>query len=346
MMTYSKREWPKKEWTLRLSLFVVGYIAGGISGGIQQYTAVLDSSRGLQKATYAGVPPKPSDLTQEAFVISDANMKLSHGNGHGRSHDSASPSVVGTDDPTGAGPTEAVDGSSENCVPYVQENPAFDKVAHFAFDIFLEKTDQTERRQFNASEWGQKTSGGLEDADRNVIAHVYSNANSVFEFGLGESTYIANQVNVPRYSGVDSDPQWVAKARARVSSNFRFYFADVGKTQAWGYPQRIGPKAIFDYQIAPLVIEPLPFDVYLVDGRWRVGSLLTSFLHASARGEKILTDTIVLLHDCHRKNLRKADQLFEVHQPGNSSLCAFRRRPETTDQDIMEMWKANYKQAA
>jgi hypothetical protein len=336
----AKREWAKKEWTLRLSLVVVGYIAGGISGGIQQHTAVLVASRGLQKAAPAGVYPMPTGLTQEAFVISGATPDLYNEDCHDTIPDSAPLAVVGTDDPIGAGPKE------EKCVPYVKNEPAFDQVAHFAFGIFLEQTHQTERRKFNASEWEQKTSGGLEDADRNVIAHAYSNANSVFEFGLGESTYIANHVNVPRYSGVDSDPEWVAKARARVSPNFCFYFADVGKTQAWGYPHRIGPKATYDYQVAPLVIEPLPFDVYLVDGRWRVGSLLTSFLHASARGEKVLTDTIVLLHDCHRKNLHKADQLFEVRQPGNSSLCAFRRRPETTDQDIMAMWKETYQRAA
>ena len=59
----------------------------------------------------------------------------------------------------------------------------------------------------------QDTGGGLANSDRELLASLYYNSSSVFEFGLGESTHIAAYVGVPRFAGVDSDAVWVAKAR-------------------------------------------------------------------------------------------------------------------------------------
>ena len=40
------------------------------------------------------------------------------------------------------------------------------------------------------------------------------------------------------FSGVDSDANWVATARDNSkASHFRFLFADIGKTGAWGTPE-------------------------------------------------------------------------------------------------------------
>lgn len=74
------------------------------------------------------------------------------------------------------------------------------------------------RGNFNLSEWDQQTKGGLVDDDRIMLAKYYSVADSVFEWGLGESSYIAGHLNVTRYSGVDSDANWVSAARDRVSA--------------------------------------------------------------------------------------------------------------------------------
>ena len=71
--------------------------------------------------------------------------------------------------------------------------------------------------------WKRKN-GGLSDVDRQVLGNLYFKANSVFEFGLGESTLIAAKTGVPRYSGVDSDPNWVSNTRKEAGmDHFRFY---------------------------------------------------------------------------------------------------------------------------
>lgn len=77
----------------------------------------------------------------------------------------------------------------------------------------------------------------MDDADRLTLGDLYYNANSVFEYGLGESTLIAAHTGVPRYAGIDSDAEWVAQARKNSKlDHFRFNFADIGAIQAWGNP--------------------------------------------------------------------------------------------------------------
>jgi protein O-GlcNAc transferase len=157
------------------------------------------------------------------------------------------------------------------------------------------------RHQLDLETWDKTTTGGLTDEDRKLLAEIYGEANSVFEDGLGESTYIANHVGVARYAGIDSDAAWVANTRKTVATHFRFYFADIGETLRWGFPKEKLPKNVLDYQVIPLISEPQPFDVYMVDGRWRLPCLLLSFLHAHARIADP-SQTTVLLRDCFEKH--------------------------------------------
>lgn len=188
-----------------------------------------------------------------------------------------------------------------------------------------------------------KGSGGLSDSNRLELAKLYANVNSVFEFGLGESTLIAATVNVPRYSGIDSDPVWVAMARDSVPDHphYRFYFGDIGKTLEWGNPEHPEqPKNVWDYQILPLQVEREAFDIYMVDGRWRLPCLLVSFLHASARGGD---NTIVLMHDCDREEYHLADHLLELEVMGDDGrLCQYKRKASTTDDQLLELWMLYY----
>lgn len=213
---------------------------------------------------------------------------------------------------------------------------------------------------FDPLVWDKKTQGGLRQLDRAYLSKIYGAAESVFEYGLGESTYIADFVGVQRYAGIDSDAAWVALVRGNVADHFRFYFADIGPTIEWGYPKTDGlAKRILNYQLMPLIVEPQPFDVYMVDGRWRLPSMIVSFLHASARGADH-NKTVVLLHDCIVKEMwdtnstlrldeglirsiyRSADHLLDIVDHSGTFLCVFKRRPETTDSQLLKFWEQNY----
>jgi hypothetical protein len=247
----------------------------------------------------------------------------------------------------------------------------FDKAVQRAYDLVVDPSglvaanNQTRiPKKFNVTAWDRRTTGGLTDRDRTLLSRIYGQAESVFEYGLGESTYIADHMGVQRYAGIDSDAAWVANARTNVSPHFRFYFADIGPTRAWGYPQDSKlPKSILGYQLAPLIVEPLPFDVYMVDGRWRFPCMLASFLHASSRGADP-TKTTVLLHDCTdellfkpvsgsggqqsaksppiRKEYRWADHLLDMVDHSGALLCVYKRKPETTDAQLLELWEQHF----
>ena len=158
-----------------------------------------------------------------------------------------------------------------------------------------------------------------------------------------------------RYAGVDSDPLWVDKARIAVSETFRFYLADIGPTKAWGYPKSNSAKTIYQYQLSALAAEPEPFDVYMVDGRWRAPCVYASFLHASAMGAPH-KQTKVLLHDCKhngnthhgasvmgfqkfRRSYAEVTQVLDLVDHSGSKLCVFQRKHNTTDEQLLRIWQ-------
>lgn len=240
---------------------------------------------------------------------------------------------------------------------------AFEKISNSVFGIVLTQQAQalvnqslniqdTRRRDFVLSTWTNRTTGGLRDQDRVLLARLYREANSVFEYGLGESTYIANYVGVPRYAGIDSSVEWIDTTRKKVSSHFRFYYGDTGDIGDWGFPaDPLLAKSAWQYQLAPLQSELEPFDVYMVDGRWRVACSLASFLHASARGARH-SGTIVLIHDCFQpkqpppvlerkaegRNYHVNDDILELVEHSQARLCVYKRKENTTDDLLLERY--------
>lgn len=195
------------------------------------------------------------------------------------------------------------------------------------------------RKRVDFARFAHKSNGGLSDEDREVIGDLYYNADSVFEFGVGESTAIAAATNVPRFTGVDSDAQWVAKARSLAPDRYRFYFADVGNTRVWGYP--VDPalaKMSYDYQIEPLFAELKPFDVYTVDGRWRVACVMASFLHAMDTGGN-LSATRVYIHDYLKRPYydRVTTVSTIVNSTGIGVVLALKQN--VTEDDVYNVWK-------
>jgi hypothetical protein len=171
---------------------------------------------------------------------------------------------------------------------------------------------------------------------------------------------MASTLKVPRFSGIDSDPQWIKDVRAKTLPHFRYYFADIGETGEWGIPKFPDlAKNVYNYQIMPLQAEPNPFDVYLIDGRYRVACAMAAFLHAgtsaaeSASGSK---GPVVIIHDCFhqdhvgtdekdieqmqlRARYHVADHLLDLVDHSGHKVCVYRRKPTTTDEDLYKIWQ-------
>ena len=212
------------------------------------------------------------------------------------------------------------------------------------------------RQDFNLTMWDKRTTGGLKDLDRIKLAAIYRNATSVFEWGLGESSFIAATVGVPRYTGIDSDPTWIKAARDSSPDHFRFHLGDIGPTGQWGRPDRSRlKKSYLNYQFEPLVSEKA-FDVYYVDGRMRPACALVAFLHASTRGEtEEEKSPIVIIHDYYHDKMsqncsecrkfrwqysyHRIEEVADLVDHSGAMLAVFKRKEGVTDQEIKALWQ-------
>lgn len=229
----------------------------------------------------------------------------------------------------------------QNVLPSPQESK-FDDISKSLYNkaiISTSNSNKQARVPFTLKGWERGT-GGLDDQDRLALGALYFNATSVFEFGLGESTYIAAHVSVPRYAGVDSDANWVADARTKVAlmnaKHFRFHFADIGETKAWGNPVERLAKNLYNYQIQSLASEQAAFDVYYVDGRYRVACACMSFLHALKYGAN-MTHVRVGIHDNERAKYHVLEQIGDV-VVRNTKLWVYKLKDGVTEDDIVQLY--------
>ena len=207
----------------------------------------------------------------------------------------------------------------------------------------------TARKKFHLDSSWKRSSGGLNDQDRIALGNLYYNITSLFEFGLGESTYIAATTNsISRYAGVDSDALYVSTVRDNVYyeyniSHYQFYFADIGPTKEWGKPiskKTIPFKSWYNYQIVPLASQHQPFDVYFIDGRFRVACVCMSFLHAIKYGGDMSSVVKVVIHD----GMKRKKQYSVIRRIGRlvgvmGELKVYMLRGNVTEADIIDLWE-------
>lgn len=229
----------------------------------------------------------------------------------------------------------------------------FEKMFHAAFIRSLGQKDERDnndvvpttilepRRVYNITEFSPeyRMAGGMLEDDRHLLGKIYSFANSSFEYGLGESTYIAAWTRMPRWSGIDSDSNWVVGVRDKpiVPPHFQFTFADIGTTKSWGYPEELIDKQVFRYVVAPLALELEPFNVYLIDGRWRVACACMSFLHAMSRGGD-MERVLVLVHDYDRLDYHVIGTEIAMLQERSTKLAVFKLRPGIREDEVKDLY--------
>lgn len=212
----------------------------------------------------------------------------------------------------------------------------FDKIRSISYND-ASNMKREPRTHFDFDSEYVKEQGGLFDSDRELLRDLYLSVNSVFEFGIGESTGIAALAGVPRYAGVDSDPEWVTKSRDKSKKDhFRFYFADIGATKKWGHPiNRKLQKIIYDYQIAPLDAEKEAFDVYLVDGRYRIACFCASLLHA-LKHRADMSKVKVAIHDAKRYS-KILDPIVNRRNE-SEKLIVYQLKVNTKEKEIFDLW--------
>jgi FkbM family methyltransferase len=174
--------------------------------------------------------------------------------------------------------------------------------------------------------------GGMNRPEQALLARTYANAVSVFEWGMGSSTLIAAHVGIKQLTAVDSAPTWVNKVRSILNRpQYTFRHADIGPVIQFGNPKDQSRKDKWPDYSLQVTRESESFDVYVVDGRFRVACACQAMLHGRA-------DSLVMIHDFGRDAyqvlLTLADKVEQVRV-----LAGLRRKTMVSDKDIQAVWQ-------
>ena len=165
----------------------------------------------------------------------------------------------------------------------------------------------------------------------------------------------------------------MAEARdGSKASHFRFLFADIGKTAAWGTPVNESlAKIPYNYcgtetsradslqnmfihsgdklwhsliKVLPLVSEEKAFDFYLSDGRYRVACASIAFLHALERGGD-MSKVMVGLHDWNydvqnRQSYLRLEEIADLVIK-SEKLAVFRMKHNLEASKLVEMYESH-----
>lgn len=177
------------------------------------------------------------------------------------------------------------------------------------------------------------TKGGMTATEQQLLAEYYKGASRVFEWGMGSSTLIAAHVNVPKLTAVDSAEIWIEKVKNISNLPYTFHHADIGPLRAFGAPKDFSKKSSWPYYSLIVRAERKPYDIYLVDGRFRVACACQALLH----GHK---NSIILVHDFKRNYyhvlLNVTDKFNEI-----GKLIALKRKKSTTVHQLWKLWHAH-----
>lgn len=185
----------------------------------------------------------------------------------------------------------------------------------------------------------------MTDSERELFKKYLSQANEYYEFGAGGSTVWAVERGLVAH-GIESDLKWVMALREKLGENCQTKFVDIGPTGDWGYPTSLlyadrfphYSKAIWNYE--------LPFDLILVDGRFRVACVLSSVEYLLAKHPNPTT-AYIFIHDFwNRQNNYSAVLDFLECVEQSESAGVFKIKDRLVLSEVQEAWEKYAKNPA
>ncbi len=118
----------------------------------------------------------------------------------------------------------------------------------------------------------------MSEAERHLFKKALAGAKSYFEFGSGGSTVWAVREGLT-VKGIESDAKWVNALKQALGSHCQVEAVDIGPTREWGYPISNEHSYKFTSYSHAIKSHDYPFDLILVDGRFRVACTATAIQH-------------------------------------------------------------------
>lgn len=177
----------------------------------------------------------------------------------------------------------------------------------------------------------------MSEAERALFKKALSEAKSYFEFGSGGSTVWAVRAGLT-VKGVESDASWVNALKQQLGEHCQVEAVDIGPTREWGYPISSEHSHKFANYSHAIKAHDYPFDLILVDGRFRVACTATTIQHILDH-HRSPEDARIFIHDfwdrpAYHLVLDFLDTLERVDTAG-----VFKLKPGIKRADVEQMLK-------
>lgn len=195
------------------------------------------------------------------------------------------------------------------------------------------KPNQSEPEQ-SATTFELPTAPAMTSDEQQLFARYLSKAQHYFEFGSGGSTVWAVQQGLT-VQGIESDPNWVKALQDQLGQQCQVNVADIGPTGDWGYPLTQQTDKFPRYSQAILEHQQ-PFDLILIDGRFRVACTMAAIQHIAKHHTQ--DSTIIFIHDFwNRPHYHAVLEFLDVIKQVESA-GVFRVKNDVSSEKVADIW--------
>lgn len=180
----------------------------------------------------------------------------------------------------------------------------------------------------------------MSPAEIELFESCLDQAHHYYEFGSGGSTKLAASMGLTVH-GVESDARWLEQLRSEVGSACQVQHVDIGPTKEWGYPVDLRAADQFPDYSRSIHAHDRPFDLVLVDGRFRVACTLETIDYLVEKGD--LATARIFIHDFWNREHYKPVLEFLDAEKTVETAGLFKIKPKL-DRDRLKMLKTVFQQ--
>lgn len=135
--------------------------------------------------------------------------------------------------------------------------------------------------------------------------------------------------------GVESDPAWVKALQDKLGDKCQVAVVDIDPTGDWGYPLTQQTDKFSAYSQAILKHEQ-PFDLILIDGRFRVACTMAAIQHIAK--QNAYEKSVIFIHDFwNRPHYHAVLEFLEVIEQVESA-GVFKVKKDILLEKVAEIW--------
>lgn len=171
-------------------------------------------------------------------------------------------------------------------------------------------------------------------AEQQLFLSYLKQAKHYFEFGSGGSTVWAVEQDLT-VQGVESDPAWVNALQDKLGDKCQVAVVDIGPTGDWGYPLTQQTDKFPAYSQA-ILKHKQPFDLILIDGRFRVACTMAAIQHIAKH--HAYENSFIFIHDFwNRPHYHAVLEFLEVIEQVESA-GVFKVKKDVPLEKVAEVW--------